>query len=151
MQTKRLTIRKFRGSDIQNLYLLISDTDVMRYLEAPYSFEEAETFMKRAALPEPPLIYAVDDRNGRFIGYVIYHPYDESSFEIGWVLHRKEWHKGYAQELTEAMIEDASRKKKNLIIECVPEQTATRRIAANNGFHFVKRMGHCEVYQLSLL
>ena len=35
-----------------------------------------------------------------FIGYVIYHTYDETSMELGWVLDRKEWGKGYASAIT---------------------------------------------------
>lgn len=150
MQTKRLVVRKFCENDIQNLYALISDVDVMRYLEPPYSWEKTEEFIKQTALQETPLIYAVDDLAGNFIGYVIYHEYDKDSYEIGWVLHKYEWHKGYAQELTEAMIKGAMKKRKNLIIECVPEQTTTKGIALNNGFRFVGHIDHCDVYKLTL-
>lgn len=150
MQTKRLTVRRFRENDLANLYKLISDEDVMRYLEKPYSFERTKIFLDKAGLQEYPLIYAVDDLSGKFIGYVIYHPYDADSYEIGWVLYKSEWKKGYAQELTEAMIHDATKNMKNLIIECVPEQVSTKRIAQNNGFQFIGNIDHCDTYKLIL-
>ena len=39
------------------------------------------------------MIWAVEDARKVFIGYVIYHTYDETSMELGWVLDRKEWGK----------------------------------------------------------
>lgn len=112
--------------------------------------EKTKEFLKEAGLGEMPLIFAVDDFQERFIGYIIYHQYDESSYEIGWVLHKSEWHKGYAQELTEALIRDAKKNKKILIIECVPKRKITREIALRNNFRFVNRIGNCDVYKLNL-
>ena len=37
---------------------------------------------------------------GEFLGYAIYHDYDEYSRELGWVLKPAFWHKGYADEMT---------------------------------------------------
>lgn len=151
MRTKRLLIRKFQNNDLLNLYKLISDEAVMRYLEAPYSMEKTERFLKEAGLQEVPLLFAVEDLRGNFIGYIIYHAYDEDSYEIGWVLYKTEWNKGYAQELTEAMICDAEKRRKNLIIECVPGQEATKRIALHNNFIFTGHTDHCDVYKLCLV
>ena len=69
--------------------------EVMRYLEPLYDRAQTEAFLHRAGLSEPPLVYAAEG-NGRFIGYVIYHPYDEESIEIGWVLFPSVLGGGYA-------------------------------------------------------
>lgn len=148
MKTKRLHIRRFQADDLADVFKLISDNDVMRYLEKPYTLERAKQFLYEAGLQEHPLIYAVEDLCGNFIGYVIYHPYDENSYEIGWVLYKKEWQKGYAQELTEALIHDAKNKEKDLVIECVTEQEATKRIALNNHFRFIAHIDNCHIYRL---
>lgn len=71
-----------KSSDADALYRLLSDPEVMRYLEPLYDRAQTEAFLHRAGLSEPPLVYAAEG-NGRFIGYVIYHPYDEESIEIG--------------------------------------------------------------------
>ena len=128
MKTKRLHIRRFQPDDLADLFKLLSDKEVMRYLEKPYTLKRTEQFLQEAGLHKHPLIFAVEDMCGNLIGYIIYHPYDESSYEIGWVLYKTEWRKGYAQELTEAMLCDAKQKRKNLVIECVPEQESTKRI-----------------------
>lgn len=150
METDRLVIRKFKKSDVDNLYKLLSDEDSMRYIEPPYSRERAVSFLDTAGLCDPPLILAVEDRQGNFVGYVIYHPYEKDSYEIGWILQKEHWHKGYAKELTKALIEDAKKKTKFLILECHPQQAATKRIALQNHFLYMGQEEGCDVYRLQL-
>lgn len=150
MQTPRLTIRKFCENDFESLYTLLSDAKVMRFLEPPYSREQTRDFLNRYALCDAPSVWSVEDKRGQWIGYVIYHPYESDSYEIGWVLRREDWHKGYAQELTAALIRDAQTRTRELILECVPEQAATRAIALQNGFVYAGKDGNLDVYKLSL-
>ncbi len=150
MKTDRLVIRKFKKSDVDNLYKLLSDEDIMRYMEPPYSKERVVSFLDAAGLCDPPLILAVEDLQGDFVGYVIYHPYEKDSYEIGWVLQKVHWHKGYAKELTKALIEDAKQKTKFLILECHPQQTATQKIALQNHFLYMEQEDGCNIYRLQL-
>lgn len=69
-------IRKLREDDFDMLYALLSDPAVMAYLEPPYGEEQTRRFLESAGLSEPPLICAAED-DGKFIGYVILHGYDE--------------------------------------------------------------------------
>ncbi len=78
-----MIIRKMRESDLMSLYEIISDPDVMKYIEEPYTFEKTEQFIRIAGLAESPLIYAVENDEGAFAGYVIYHDYDENAMELG--------------------------------------------------------------------
>ena len=128
-----ITIRNMQPGDTDALFRLLSDPEVMRYLEPPYSRAQAEIFLRRAGLAEPPLVYAAEE-NGIFIGYVIYHAYDEESVEIGWVLFPEYWGRGYASALTDRLIDMARQEQKSVVIECVPAQEATKRIAVKKGF-----------------
>lgn len=128
-----LAIRCMTEKDLGPLAELLSDARVMRYLEPPFSSEQSRTFLDEAGLAEPPLIYAVEDCCG-FVGYVIYHEFDETSVEIGWVLAPRAWGQGYAAELTRVLLGWAQAAGKDVVIECVPEQVATRRIAERFGF-----------------
>lgn len=142
-----ITIRRMSADDGSALYRLLSDPDVMRHLEPPYRRAQAEEFLHRAGLSEPPLIYAADD-GGAFLGYVIYHPYDGESMEIGWVLFPEYWGRGYASALTDRLIARARQEQKDVVIECTPAQEATRRIALKKGFAFCGLCGGLEVYRL---
>ena len=121
---KALTIRRLRSSDAEALYRILSDRQVMRYLEPPYDRLQTEQFLREAGLAEPPLVYGAEE-DGRLLGYVIYHAYDPDSMELGWVLSPDCWGKGYASRLTDRLVELAHRAGKTAVIECVPEQPGT--------------------------
>ena len=143
-----LSIRRFRDSDLQLLYELLADEEVMRFIEPPFSFEQTRAFLENAALTDVPLIYAVEDENKNFIGYVIYHDYEENSKEIGWILKKQFWGKGIAETLTERLIQKAKIEGKSVVIECSPEQEVTKHIAKKFGFMNVGLIDGCDVYQL---
>lgn len=142
-----ITIRRMQSSDADALYRLLSDPVVMRYLESPYDRAQAEAFLRRAGLAEPPLVYAVQE-DEHFIGYVIYHDYDEDSVEIGWVLSPEYWGRGYALELTDRLISWARNARKGIVIECVPEQAATAHLATQKGFRLEGISDGLAVYRL---
>ena len=147
MNRREPLIRKMTLADLDDLHALLSDHEVMRYIEPPFSKEQTEQFLLNAGLPEQPLVYAVED-SGTFLGYVIFHDYDEDTMEIGWVLKRDAWGKEYATILSKMLI-DASRKLgKGAIIECDPRQTVTKHLAGKFGFRYVGKRDGCEVYQL---
>ena len=143
-----MRIKKFTESDFQDLYDTISDPEVMRYIEPPYSRERTEEFLFNAGLCDNPLIYAAENDEGKYVGYVIFHDYDNQSVEIGWLLKYSEWNKGYAKKLTEIMIEQAKSKGKSVIIECSPEQSVTRHIAELFKFQYQGDIDGCSVYRL---
>ena len=137
-----------RREDLDELYALLSDEAVMRWLEPPFNRAQAERFLEQAGLSEPPLIYAAENAEGEFLGYAIYHDYDDHSRELGWVLKRSAWRKGYADEMTDLLTARARREGKNAVIECVPEQTASAHIARRHCFSYEGRAGGCDVYRL---
>ena len=57
MKTDRLVIRKFKKSDVDNLYQLLSGEDIMRYMEPPYSRERVFPFWMRWVYAILPLFW----------------------------------------------------------------------------------------------
>ena len=122
-----LRVRRMTEADLEPLHRLLSDPEVMRYLEPPFSREQTRAFLDRAGLTPEPLILAVDD-DGGFAGYVIWHPYDDVSMELGWVLDRSRWGRGYAGELTRLLTDvlikvltgDAKKVHPVLYVLCIP-------------------------------
>ena len=139
LTTHRLRVRPFVPADEAALHALLSSPAVMEYLEPPFAPAQTHAFLQAALGPRPP-VYAVEAlADGAFVGYLIFHPYPEQPFadfwELGWVLAQQHWGRGYAAELTEAVIAHAQRQGiPGLVLECVPEQAATRRLAAKLGF-----------------
>lgn len=142
-----MRIRKFTELDFQDLYDTISDPDVMRYIEPPYTIEKTKEFLFNAGLCDSPLVYVAENNEGKYVGYVIYHDYDEHTIEIGWLLKRSEWGKGYAKELTNMMVKQAKFGGKSVIIECSPEQLITRHIAEVFGFKYQGTIDGCDQWR----
>lgn len=129
---------------------MLSDPVVMRFLEEPYNKTRTLKFLKEAGMSEPPLVYAVEKEDS-FIGYVIFHDYDNVSYEIGWVLYPSYWNKGYASYLTKLLIEKAFKMNKQVVIECDPSQEVTKHIATKLGFEYDGLEDGLEVYKLKAI
>ena len=147
VQDDRFYLRPFAKDDLEALHELLSDPEVMKYLEPPFTHEQTEHFLEAQGLVVPPRILAAEDKNHRFIGYVIYHDYDDMSKEIGWVLKKEIWGQGMAGVLTEQLVAMAAAEGKEAVIECVPEQRATQAIAGKYGFRKVGERDGLEVYR----
>ena len=120
----------------------------MRYIEPPFTLEQTRAFLENAGLSDHPLIYAVEDEDKTFIGYVIYHDYEKDSKEIGWILKKEFWGKGFAEALTKQLLQKAKNDGKSVIIECSPEQEVTKHIAKKFGFMNAGLIDGCDVYRL---
>ena len=103
--------------------------------------------LKQSFAAPQNLIYAAEEL-GVPIGYVIDHPYDEHSREIGWVLLPEYWGRGYAAALTDLLIQRAGQERRQLVIECAPQQQATKCIAVRKGFRYQGLIDGLDVYRL---
>jgi [ribosomal protein S5]-alanine N-acetyltransferase len=148
LETERLIIRNMEPEDISSLAVVYSDPEVMKYLEPPFDFKETELFVKKYGLSPNPLIYCiVDKKSGKPIGHLIFHPFDAVSHEIGWVLAKASWRQGLASEMTGAIKKEAKDKGiKRLVIECSPEQKASKAIALKEGFTYHGKEDNLDVY-----
>ena len=150
LETDRLTVRPFLPADEAALHEILSDPEVMRCIQPPFTPEQTHAFLRQAGLCTPPLVYALTLREtGTLIGHLIWHPYGPNSYELGWVLRRDCWGQGIASELTEALITEARRLGiSGIVLECTPEQAVSRQIAAKFGFRFEGGREGLETYRL---
>ena len=145
------TIRRFCQEDADGLHAILSDTPVMRWIEAPYSAEQTRVFLQGKGLVNPPAVYALADSEDRIVGQVIFHPYDEDSWELGWIIARSRWGRGLATAVTKALILRCRESGvKYCVIECVPEQIATARVAEKCGFSPAEQADGLLRYRLAL-
>lgn len=73
IETKRLSIRPLQWQDCGALHEILSDPEVMRFVEPPFDREQTRRFIETAGLCAPPLVYAVvEKQTGRLIGHLIW-------------------------------------------------------------------------------
>ena len=118
IETKRCRIRQFKQSDVDELYLILSNPKVMEYIEAPFTLEDTKDFLNKNALSYPSRVFALEyKQNKKLIGHVIFHEYDEESYEIGFILSQDYWRQGIADEITKSLIDYV--KNKNIHSGCL--------------------------------
>ena len=148
LKTRRLSIRPFTMEDTDALFAILSDPEVMRFIEPPYTRSQTAAFITDQLRAEIPMVYALTkNETGQLLGHVIWHPYDHEAYELGWILGREHWGKGYATEITEALVGIAWSELKDVVIQCTPEQTTTADIALKNGFFFLGVENGLNVYR----
>ena len=148
LKTNRLTIRPFTMEDTDALFSILSDPEVMRFIEPPYTRQQTAAFITDQLRAEVPQAYALTDRaTGNLLGQIIWHPYDSEAYELGWILARAHWGKGYAAEITQALLGVAWSELKDVVIQCTPEQTAAAGIALKNSFFFLGVENGLQVYR----
>jgi RimJ/RimL family protein N-acetyltransferase len=112
LRTPRLAIRQFTEDDIDNLFNLNSDPEVMRYLGRPPSRQ----ILRDEIIPFHLGVYQRFDRlgtwaaesasNGEFLGWFHFRAEDGdiTNIDLGYRLGRSAWNKGYATEGSTALI-----------------------------------------------
>jgi RimJ/RimL family protein N-acetyltransferase len=115
LETPRLTLRQFTDGDVDNLFELDSDPQVMRYLTGgrPTPREQIRDLM----IPFHLAVYDRLDRlgtwavesaaDGEFLGWFHFRPGpdgDITNVDLGYRLHRSAWNMGYATEGSCALI-----------------------------------------------
>lgn len=112
IETERLCIKPFCEDDADIIFKLYSDKEIMRYMPNDYMNEEtAEKHLKKIveAWKEIPLtdceMLVLTKQDGEKIGRCRIHiDEDAESAMIGWLLLKNEWNKGYATEITKALL-----------------------------------------------
>jgi RimJ/RimL family protein N-acetyltransferase len=105
LETDRLVLRMFREEDLDAYAAMCADPDVMRYLGDGKALTRGEAWRQMALiLGHWQLrgfgLWAVEERaTGALLGRIgFFQPEGWPGFELGWMLRRASWGKGYATE-----------------------------------------------------
>ena len=121
IETARLILRPFAEADGEAALAWLGDPVAMRYIEPPFGLEQAKSFVTSCAERVGCLCLK---ESGLPIGHVIWHPYmgDSARYELGWILSRAHWGRGYAKEISLALIQWAKGQGiEEIILEAAPE------------------------------
>ena len=136
LETNRLYMRPFTQEDAPALHRILSCPAVMKYIEPPFTYEQTLAFLERFGLTLSPAVFALVRKDSNsLIGHVIWHPDDENTMELGWVIDQAHWGQGFAQEISKELIQQAMHEEKHVALQCHPEQAATCAIAKKLGFY----------------
>jgi RimJ/RimL family protein N-acetyltransferase len=115
LETDRLLLRRFTHDDVDNLYHLDSDPEVMRYVTGGAT--TPREVVERVDLPAFMSYYdrvdgygfwaAIDKTTDRFLGWFHLRPQEGDPIdqpELGYRLRREVWGMGYATEGAQALI-----------------------------------------------
>jgi [ribosomal protein S5]-alanine N-acetyltransferase len=113
LQTERLLLKLYTPSDKDQLIRLLTDAEVMKHVDAGVlTQEKAEELWLRLIEDFYPqgveTIYAVFAKEGRrFVGHASIRPRPEQKkdWEIGYILRKEEWGKGFATEIARNLID----------------------------------------------
>jgi len=105
LETERLVLRMFREDDLEQYARICADPEVVRYLGDGQTLNRVEAWRQMATIVGHWQLrgygpWAVEEReSGRLVGRLgFFNPEGWPGFELGWVLAREHWGKGYATE-----------------------------------------------------
>jgi [ribosomal protein S5]-alanine N-acetyltransferase len=106
LETERLIIRSFKETDVKDVFEYLSEETVMEYIEPIMTYEKIVSFIHNAGIKNK-LVFAMVLKNiNKVIGHLIFHKYANKNFyEIGWIINKEYWNKGYAVEVSKKAIE----------------------------------------------
>jgi ribosomal-protein-alanine N-acetyltransferase len=144
IETERLLLREFRADDENSIHAYASDPEVVRLMIwGPNSPEQTQAFLRtvlqaQEQWPRPFVELAIQLKGeGRMIGSIGLRVKDERNraADIGYVLAREDWGRGYMTEAARAILEVAFRQLDlhRVWATCDPRNHASYRVMEKLG------------------
>jgi RimJ/RimL family protein N-acetyltransferase len=153
LTTARLRLRPFVEADLDALAEIYADRETMQYLGTGATFSRPETWRAIASMLGHWLLrgygmWAVEERgSGAMVGRVGFiEPEGWPGFELGWVIARSRWGRGYAPEAAAVALSYARDvlRKERVISLIRPANAASIRVAEKIG---ERRDGSVELFE----
>ena len=107
LETVRLRLRPFSPADAHSLFAILGDRETMAF-SFPMTRAESDCFLReQLLLRQPPVGYALEERSSaELVGYILFCPlHTPGDWELGWFLRRDRWRRGYALEISLALLD----------------------------------------------
>lgn len=140
IETERLILRRFRESDLSDLYAYLSNPNVVVF--EPYRPMDMEEVKENLAwrISTEEMIAVELKETGTLIGNVYLGKRDFQALELGFVFQETYWNRGYARESCEKLIDLAfQREIHRIYAECDPQNVSSWKLLERLGF---RREGH---------
>ena len=104
IETERMIIRDFKSDDADDLHEILGDGETMQNCEPAYDLQKTRKFLEEFCIAKKGAVAAVLKGSDKLIGYILFKPWEESVYEIGWIFNKKYWRQGYAYEACSGLI-----------------------------------------------
>ncbi len=145
LETQRLVVRHLRASDVDEMYAICSDAELMRFVGdgQPLKREQVEKWIEKSVDNYRRQGFGcsavIDKSTARFAGYcgLVYGPGSEI-VEIIYTLKKEYWGRGLASEVAGAMIDYGLNKLdlKRIMATIDPDNLGSIRIVEKLGLKF---------------
>ena len=153
LETNRLFLKPLAFSELDDLFALRSDPDVMKYIGVTKTKEEVEDFIQCGLAVEPGVSYykkygmdffsVFEKKTGQFIGQAgLFHVRFNMTcpdIELAYRLHKAYWGHGYATELAKALIHYGFKNLSlpKIIATVHPDNVPSKRVVEKAGMTYV--------------
>ena len=143
-ETERLILRKFEErEDVEAVYALRSDADVMRFIREPQNHDETINWLKLVSSQwtdhQIGFCAVIEKCSGELAGWCgLWRLKETGEGEVGYALAKKFWGKGYAVEAAERFLRYGFNELnlETIVAVAHPENTASRRVMEKLGMRF---------------
>ncbi len=142
IHTKRLTLRDYVETDLEDIHEYGSDPEVVKYMPfGPNTLEDSQNFLNGAIVKqreEPRKDYGLAvalKSEDKLIGGCRISKVSEREAHLGYIINRHYWGNGYATEAAKAMVEFAFGELgvHRIYSDCHPENAASIRVLEKVG------------------
>lgn len=146
LETERLILRKLKKSDVDEIFKMRSDADLMRYIREPQT-ERRESFTWIRMISEKwdtekiGFCGIIEKESQNFVGWCgLWRLKETDEIEVGYAVQRNFWGKGYATEAAQKFLEYGfvELNLERIVAVAYPENTASQNVMKRLGMNFVK-------------
>ena len=155
LTTERLVLRALREDDLDLYAAMVADPEVMRHVGQGVPVGRGDAWRQIAMFLGGWALHgfgqwAIERRaDGVLLGRAgLWCPAGWPGVELGWLLAREHWGRGYATEAARAVL-DRVGPGVRLVSLIHPDNARSIRVATKLGFAFSHRMGAADVYSNS--
>ena len=160
LETNRLFLRPFNENDVDAVFAIRKNADVMRYIREPQtSRSEAENWINfvssRWENEKIGLGAVIEKSSNQLIGWCgLWRLTETNETEIGYALGKDFWGKGYAVEAAEVYLNYGfeTLNLKEIVAVARPENSASRRVMERIGmtYDYTGRFYECDLVHYSI-
>ena len=149
--TERLYLRPITADDLDAVFALDGDPEVMRYIKQPFTEKsQAKAYLqqvreyneKHPGLGRWAMLERATDA---FVGvFLLKHLDGTEEIEVGYRMHRRFWGRGYATEMTKALLQYGFGQLglRRIVAIAQPANRASTHVMEKSGMRFEKKACH---------